>query len=88
MQTHTHAPLPPLPSHTHARTQTHKWKPQEADLTKTVVAIVGQIESIVTSAAIIAWYIVALMYTAAIMIQITLINVWVWKRDEWQTKYM
>lgn len=50
-------------------------KASVADLTQTVVAIVGQVEPIVTSAAIIAWYIVALVYTAAIILQITFINV-------------
>ncbi len=48
----------------------------KVDLTKTVVSIMCQIESIVTSAAIIAWYIVALMYAATIILQVALINVW------------
>lgn len=46
-----------------------------ADLTQTVVAVVCQIESIVTSAAIVAWYVVALMHAAAIILQIAFINV-------------
>lgn len=44
-------------------------------LTQTVVSIVCQIEAIIASAAIIPWYIVALVYTAAIVLQVTLINV-------------
>lgn len=68
--------LPHRHLHT-AHTVTHiQMKASAADLTQTVVAIMGQIESIVTSAAIIAWYIVALMYTAAIILQIAFINVW------------
>lgn len=54
---------------------THKKSHSVADLTQTVMAIVCQIESIVTSAAIVAWYIVALMHTAAIILQIAFINV-------------
>lgn len=42
---------------------------------KTVMSIVCQIESIITSAAIIAWDIVALMYTATIVLQVTLVSV-------------
>lgn len=47
----------------------------KADLTKTVVSVMCQIESVVTSAAVIAWYIVALMYTATIVLQVAFINV-------------
>lgn len=54
---------------------THKKSHSVADLTQTVMAVVCQIESIVTSAAIVAGYIVALMHAAAIILQITFINV-------------
>lgn len=43
--------------------------------TQTVVSIVGQIESIIASAAIVAWYVGALMYTTAIVLQVTFINI-------------
>lgn len=42
---------------------------------KTVMSVMCQIESIMTSAAVIAWYIVALMYTATIVLQVAFINV-------------
>lgn len=42
---------------------------------KTVMSIMCQIESIITSAAVIAWYIVALMHTATIVLQVTFISV-------------
>ena len=34
-----------------------------------------QIESVITSAAVVAWYIVALMYAATIILQVAFINV-------------
>lgn len=40
------------------------------------MSIMSQIESIITSAAIIAWYIGALVYTATIVLQVALISVW------------
>lgn len=45
------------------------------DLTEAVVSIVCQIKSVITSAAVIAWYIVALVYTAAIIVQVAFVNV-------------
>lgn len=74
--TQTYHPLPHPPPSFPPPTQTNTQARSRAEvLTKTVVAIVGQIESIVTSAAIIAWYVVALVYAAAIIVQITFINV-------------
>lgn len=45
------------------------------DPTQTVVSIIGQIESIIASAAIVAWYVGALMHTTAIVFQVTFINI-------------
>lgn len=45
-------------------------------LTQTVVSIMCQMKSIVTSAAIVARYIVAFVDTTTIKLQVTLINVW------------
>lgn len=42
---------------------------------KTIVSIMCQVETIITSASVIPWYVVALMYTATIVLQVTFINV-------------
>ena len=47
----------------------------KAELTETVVSVMCQIESVITSAAIIAWYIGALVYTATVVLQVAFIDV-------------
>lgn len=57
------------------------------DLTKTVMAIMCQIESVITSAAIVSWYIVAFMNTTTIVVQVTFINVCGVKSNKSMLKY-
>lgn len=42
---------------------------------QTIVSIMCQMETIITSASVIAWYVVALMYTATVVLQVTFISV-------------
>lgn len=42
---------------------------------QTIVSIMCQMETIITSTSVIAWYVVALVYTATIVLQVTFINI-------------
>lgn len=42
---------------------------------QTIMSIMCQMKTIITSASVVAWYVVALMYTATIVLQVTFINI-------------